>query len=93
MIQVYKPSNKKYEKNGDMTLFPTVAYTNSKINREWMASLKHPIDSDGRWKYLEEDAVVKMPSFNGDQLYRIRKIYKADSGILCTMEPIFYDES
>lgn len=91
MIQVYKTDNKDYDSNGDMTLFPTIAYTDSKLNKEWIASLIHPIDSDGRWKYLEENAVVKMPSFNGDQLYRIRKIYKADSGIVCAMEPVFYD--
>lgn len=91
MIQVYSPSNKDYEKNGDMVLFPKVAYTLSKLNKEWTASLVHPIDNEGRWKHLVEDAVVKMPSFNGDQLYRIRKLRKADSGITCTMEPIFYD--
>ena len=91
MIQVYKPSNTDFDANGDMTLTPTIAYTNSILNGAWTAALTHPIDADGRWKYLEEDAVIKMPSFNGDQLYRIRKIYTADSGIICTMEPVFYD--
>lgn len=91
MIQVYSPQNKDYEKNGDMTLFPKQAFVNVVLNGSWQATLNHPIDAEGRWKYLEEEAVVKMPSFNGDQLFRIRKASKRDSGVTCTMEPIFYD--
>lgn len=91
MIQVYSPTNTEYEKNGDMTLFPKEALVQVVLNGSWGATLYHPIDKENRWKYLEEEAVVKMPSFNGDQLFRIRKAVKKDSGIACTMEPIFYD--
>ena len=77
--------------NGDMTLFPTEATVHAALNGTWEAALEHPIDEEGRWKYLEEEAVIKMPSFNGDQLFRIKKTKKSDSGISCTMEPIFYD--
>ena len=79
--------------NGDMTLFPTEATVHAVLNGSWEASLEHPIDEEGRWKYLEEEAVVKMPSFFGedDQLFRIKKTKKSDSGISCIMEPIFYD--
>ena len=91
MIQIYSPDNRNYEKNGDMTLFPTLAIVHPILNDAWEATLEHPIDDDGRWKYLEEKAVVKMPSFNGDQLFRIQNIIKTDSGVTCTMEPVFYD--
>ena len=79
--------------NGDMTLFPTEATVHAVLNGTWEAELEHPVDEEGRWKYLEEEAVVKMPSFFGedDQLFRIKKTKKSDSGISCTMEPIFYD--
>ena len=79
--------------NGDMTLFPTEATVHAVLNGTWEAELEHPVDEEGRWKYLEEEAVVKMPSFFGedDQLFRIKKRKKMDSGISCTMEPIFYD--
>ena len=79
------------EKNGDMTLLPTEAYVHAVLNGSWEAHLEHPIDPDGRWRYLTEDNVVKMPSFNGEQLFRIRRKEKKDSGISCDMEPIFYD--
>lgn len=91
MIQIYRPENAEYEKNGDMTLLPTTATVHAVLNGEWEATLEHPIDKEGRWKCIVEDAVVKMPSFNGDQLFRIKKKEKSDSGITAEMQPIFMD--
>lgn len=91
MIQIYLPENTDYEQNGDMTLFPEVATVHPVLNGEWEAELEHPIDEDGRWKYIVDDAVVKMPSFNGDQLFRVKKKEKTDSGITAELQPIFMD--
>lgn len=91
MIHIYKPDNTDYEHNGDITLLPSVATTHAILNGAWTAELTHPIDSEGRWKHITEESVVKMPSFNGDQLYRIKDVSKQDSGVTATMEPIFYD--
>lgn len=91
MIHIYKPDNTDYEHNGDITLLPSAATTHAILNGAWTAELTHPIDSEGRWKYITEESVIKMPSFNGDQLYRIKEVSKQDSGVTATMEPIFYD--
>ena len=91
MIQVYLPGNNKYSRNGDITLMPTEAYTECELNGTWTATISHPIDPEGRWKYLEEQAVVKMPSWNGEQLYRITERSKSDTDVYCMMYPIFYD--
>lgn len=91
MIQIYSPTNTNYEKNGDMTLMPSEATVHPILNGAWEASLSHPLDAEGRWKYIVDEAVVKMPSFNGDQLFRVKKKEKSDSGITATMEPIFMD--
>lgn len=91
MIQIYKPSNTNYTSNGDMTLQPSEAEVQAKLNGTWQAELSHPIDAEGRWKYIEDQAVLKMPSFNGEQLFRIVKKNKSDSGIEVTAEPIFLD--
>lgn len=91
MIQLYKPDNTDYTRNGDMTLMPTSAQVHVILNGAWEASLEHPIDAEGRWKYIAEDAVVKMPSFNGEQLFRIKQTEKKDSGVSAVLEPIFYD--
>ena len=55
-----------------MTVFPTSASVHAVLNGVWEAALEHPIDPEGRWKYLAEENVVKMPSFNGEQLFRIK---------------------
>lgn len=91
MIQIYSPTNTNYDKNGDMTLIPSEATVHPILNSAWEASLSHPLDAEGRWKYIVDEAVVKMPSFNGNQLFRIKKKEKSDSGITATMEPIFMD--
>ncbi len=91
MIQIYKADNTAYDKNGDMSLTPSSASVHVILNGSWEANIEHPADEDGRWRYIVEGAVVKMPSFNGEQLFRIKKKEKSDSGVTATMEPIFYD--
>lgn len=90
MIQIYSVNNTNYKKNGD-ALLPSSASVHVILNGAWEAELTHPLDKEGRWKNIVEEAVVKMPSFNGDQLFRIKAVEKQDSGVTATMEPIFYD--
>lgn len=53
--------------------------------------IRDPIDDEGRWKYINDNAVVKMPSFNGEQLFRIKNKEKRDSGVSAELTPIFLD--
>lgn len=91
MIDLYIPSNTDYEKNGDMTLTPSTASVHAVLNGAWEAELTHPLDRDGRWKYITEESVIRMPSFNGSQLFRVKAVQKSDAGVTAVMEPIFYD--
>lgn len=91
MIQIYKAFNTDQTRNGDMVLMPSAAITHAVLNGSWSAELTHPIDPEGRWKYIEEEAIVEMPSFNGKQLYRIRSKKKTVSTVQATMEPVFFD--
>ena len=91
MIQIYKKKNTDFSKNGDSPIFPSSAIVNAELNGAWTLELEHPIDDRGIWKLIEEEAVIKVPSFNGDQLFRVRKIEKSDSGIEAKAEPIFLD--
>lgn len=92
MIQIYEASNTNFGSNGDMTLTPSKAEIHVILNGAWTARLSHPIDQDGRWKYIEENAVVKMPAFlEDDQLFRVKKRTVSDSGVEAELEPIFYD--
>lgn len=74
-----------------MTLLPESASVKVILNGSWKAEMKHPIDEDGRWRWIEEDAVVKLDSFNGKQLFRIKRKVKSDDGIFAELEPIFMD--
>lgn len=91
MIDLYKQSNTDFEHNGDMPLIPSSATVHTVLNGTWNATIVHPIDAEGRWKYIQEEAVIRLPSFNGDQLFRVKKKTKTDSGVTATSEPIFMD--
>ncbi|WP_419525559.1 phage tail spike protein [Blautia sp.] len=91
MIQIYKPSNTKYNQNGDMTLLPTKAQVRTVLNGAWQVEIEHPIDKEGRWKYIQDESVLKMPSFNGEQLFRIKKKKKEENSSTATAAPIFMD--
>lgn len=91
MIQIYNIENTNFDQNGDMSLFPSSASVHTVLNGTWEVTLEHPKDSEDRWKYIKEGAVVKMPSFNGEQLFRITHKEKSDSGISADLQPIFMD--
>lgn len=90
-IELYKTENTDYEHNGDMPLLPESASVKAILNGSWKAEIQHPIDEEGRWKWIEEDAVVKLESFNGTQLFRIKKKAKSDAGVSAELEPVFMD--
>ena len=91
MIQIYNIEKTHFDQNGDMSLFPSSASVHAVLNGTWEVTLEHPKDSEDRWKYIKEGAVVKMPSFNGEQLFRITHKEKSDSGISADLQPIFMD--
>ena len=93
MIQIYSPGNTNFDKNGDMTLFPEICEAPSKLGGAWTLEITHPIDDEGRWKYIEREAVLSVPTFMGEnQLYRIDQITdKNDVDISAKAYPIFYD--
>lgn len=89
MIQAYLPNNQEFTKNGDMTLIPTECTVSCEINGAWTMSLVHPIDSEGRWKYIQQDGVIKAPLFSKEQLFVIRELEVTDTEVTVTAEPIF----
>lgn len=91
MIQIYEPENIEFSKNGDMVLFPTKCTVKATLNSQWILEMEHPLDTDGRWESIVDYAVIKVPSFNGEQLFRISNKTKTDTHISVTAEPIFMD--
>lgn len=90
MIQIYSPGNTNYSKNGDMVIFPTSCYADSRLKGEWKLELSHPLDEEERWKYIVENAVVSVPTSLGkNQLYRITYVEKTDTGVDAEAIPVF----
>lgn len=80
--------------NGDMTIIPSACELETELNGAWELTLSHPLDKDGRWKYIEENAVISCPTFvNGKQLFRINKVEKTDTEVQATAYPIFFDSA
>lgn len=94
MIQVYLPDNKNYEMNGDVVLVPDACELEAELSGSWTMNMSHPLDDEGRWKYIVEEAVISAPTFIGEkQLYRISEIDKSENGISAKAYPIFFDSA
>lgn len=94
MIQVYSPSNKNFEMNGDMVLFPEVCELEAELSGSWVINVSHPLDDEGRWKHITEEAVLSVPTFMGEkQLYRIDEVDKLETGVSAKAYPIFFDSA
>lgn len=94
MIQCYEKDNTNYDTNGDITLLPTQCELSTEINGTWELTMSHPLDPDGRWKYLSEEVVISAPTFQSDhQLFRVDKCVKTDSSVEVTAYPIFFDSA
>lgn len=91
MVQAYKESNKDYSKNGDMVLMPSDAVVSAELNGVWSLSMHHPIDKMDRWKSIDDGGVIDVPSFNGQQKFRIVKKNVTDGGVEVEALPIFLD--
>ena len=61
------------------------------LNGAWEVELEHPIDPGRKVEICQDESVLKMPSFNGEQLFRIKKKRKSENGILATAVPAFWD--
>ena len=60
MICIYSPTNTDYTHNGDATLIPIRCELSMSINGAWQLTLEHPYDSEERYKYITEGAVLRV---------------------------------
>ena len=86
MIQLYEPSNKNYEMNGEV-LHPTRCEASFILNGAWILELECPFHPG-----IVTNAVLAVPTPYGDkQLYRIKDTEKDDDYSYATAYPIFLD--
>lgn len=92
MIQIYAPNNTNFEMNGDTVLVPSICENAAELGGSWSLNMTHPIDDEGRWKNIVEEAVISVPTFMGEeQLFRVVEMDKQDTEITVKAYPIFLD--
>ena len=79
--------------NGDAILLPTSCIVTAQVNGTWELTLDHPLDEEGRWQYIQQNNILRVPSHNGIQLFRIKRVEKNDDSIHAQADPIFFDSA
>lgn len=93
MIEVYKSTNTNFDFNGDMVLKPSLCDLEVELNGMIEVTLEHQYDKLGRWKYIEEDNIIRVP-YPGKQEGQLFYIYDKDkgmTGVKCKARHIFFD--
>lgn len=93
MIQIYKPNNSDFTHNGDAVIFPEYAEFTSELNGVWSGNISVPVAEGSGYELVMEEAVVKMPAYNGEQLYRILNVMNDTSAVTAELQPIFFDSA
>ena len=87
-IEIYLKTNTNYEMNGDMLLTPISCHYKKS---EYLVTLEHPIDSFGRWKYIDYENVIAAEEDGKKKLYRIFNVVKSLYSITAYARPLFFD--
>lgn len=93
MIEIYDKFNKNFDFNGDIILKPSLCDLEVELNGMVEVTLEHPYDKEGRWKYIKEDNLIKVP-YPGKKERQLFYIYDKDkgmTGITCKARHIFFD--
>ena len=61
MICVFSPDNRNFDGNGDAVLMPTSGTMKQAAGGSYSLTMVHPIDPAGKWEYLEENAILRIP--------------------------------
>lgn len=61
MIQIYDIGNENYDQNGNAVLTPKNAKIRMAAGGSYDITIEHPIDAEGKWKYIEPGTIVKAP--------------------------------
>lgn len=84
MIKVYRSNETFFDGNGLATLLPTMCKVTEQAGGLFELEMEHPVTTDGRWKYLTEDALIVAPvpnvPLNAEQIAQANASAAAASG-------------
>ncbi|MDT8717746.1 phage tail protein [Clostridium sp. 19966] len=92
MIIAYDAGNIDFNNNGLAALDEVISCeVTEEKNGDFSLELEYPITDSGKWQYLFENSILKIPCPKGSQLFRIYKKIKNMSSITVSAKHIFYD--
>ncbi|QAA31251.1 phage tail spike protein [Clostridium manihotivorum] len=92
MIIVYGNMETDFNNNGLAVLdAPIRAQVEERINGLYTIELEYPFDERGKYLNIAEDNIIKAPTPQGDQLFRIYQIATTLYSIIAYGRHIFYD--
>lgn len=77
--------------NPDVQLLPSTCELTAELNGTWQLNLTHIVSNDRRFELIEPGGLLQVPSFNGNQYFRITQTEITESEISAVAYPIFYD--
>ena len=93
MITIYNATETTFTSLGLGALAPTVCEIIEDINGQYELYMEHMIDDNDKWPRLANDRIIKAPTHDGEQLFRIYSAVKNPiTGLIeVRARHIFYD--
>lgn len=96
MINVYNSRTElkaaAFIDNGDMVLQPSKCNFIMELNGQCEIEMEHPFDAEGRWRYLQNEAIIGCPTpYSKRQLFRIYDTQKKMDRMVIYARHIFFD--
>lgn len=76
MILIYEATETDFGHNGLGALMPSTCYVTEEVNGRFELYMEHPIDDYGKWEKLQEQRIIKAPTYRGNQQFRIYNVFK-----------------
>lgn len=95
MITIYDAKEKEFAGNGLIALEPDECKVIHEINGDFSADLVHHHDAQGKWRYIQEQRILRIPTPEGKQLFRIYSVSHdgQTKQMIAKARHIFYDLS
>ena len=71
MITIYSATETVFTSLGLGALMPISCQIAEDINGQYELYMEHPVDENGKWEHLVNDRIIKAPTHDGEQLFRI----------------------
>ena len=93
MITIYEANETSFDTLGLGSLLPVSCKVEEALNDQYELVMEHPIDATGKWEKIANGRIIKAPTHDGEQVFRIYSAVKnpITGNISVRARHIFYD--